>query len=346
MENAPLIGETMAKQQVKLGGFSGLQYISRDDSSFYFQTITDRGPNGEIIGNERPFLLPEYSPKIVTLRADLKTKELVVVSEINLKKKDGSALSGLPNARTEENPIDIFGLYYSIDKDGLDTEGLVSDGSGGWWVSDEYGPSIIHFSPEGKMTKRLSPGVEIPRMYSERKMNRGFEGIAFYNNKVFGFLQSPLLKESHAELYKNGVFSRIAEIDLETMKTSAEYFYPFEGDSDKIGDAVSIAPKTFLVLEQNGKNGDKAQHAIYRIKLGESDNLVEKKLVADLKNTPFGNYEKVEGLTFIDNHHLALAYDNDFGIAGDSDLKSGKTPLEDRKNQILLLEFKDDLLLK
>ena len=336
MPNTPFIGATLSGQKLKLGGFSGLQFVESKEGSIIFQTITDRGPNGHLNGIDRPFLLPEYSPTIVFLKADLVSKELSVVAEIKLKKKDGTALTGLPNTRLEENPTDIFGLYYSVDQQGLDVEGLTFDGEGGWWVADEYGPSLVHFNDEGKMLRRLTPHNELPRMYSERKTNRGFEGIAKVESKLYGILQSPLPKEQAA---KEAEFARIVEVDLETYKTSAEYFYMFEKGNDKIGDMVALDAKNFLVIEQNGKTGDQSQKYIYRITLGESDRPVKKTLVADLKNTPFNNVEKVEGLAMIDNNRLAIVYDNDFQINGKTNQATGLTPLNESTNQLLILEF-------
>ncbi len=340
MPNSPVIGTTLSGQKIKLGGFSGLVFDNEQDGSLYFHTITDRGPNGEPVGNDRPFLLPEYSPTIVIIKATEANKELSVAAEIKLKKKDGSPLSGLPNTRLEENPTDVFGLYYSVDSQGLDIEGITPDGEGGWWVADEYAPSLAHFTVEGKMTRRLTPGQELPRMYNERKPNRGFEAVVRTGSKLYGFLQSPLPKETS----KDGEFSRIVEVDLETMKTSAEYFYPFTKGNDKIGDALSLDAKNFLVLEQNGKVGDQSQKYIYKITLGESDQMVKKTMIADLKSTSFNNVEKVEGLALIDNKRLALVYDNDFQIAGKSNYTTGLTPLNDSTNQLLVLEFEENLL--
>ena len=306
-----------------------------------FQTVTDRGPNGEPNGVDRPFLLPEFSPTIVFLKVDLATKDLSIAAEFKLKKKDGTPLTGLPNTRLEENPTDIFGLYYSVDQQGLDVEGLTADGEGGWWVADEYGPSLVHFNDEGKMLRRLMPNNELPRMYADRKTNRGFEAIAKVENKLYGFLQSPLPKEQPS---KDGEFSRIVEVDLETMKTSAEYFYMFAKGNEKIGDAVALNAKNFLVIEQNGKTGEQSQKYIYRITLGESDQLVKKTLIADLKNTPFNNVEKVEGLAVIDNKRLAIVYDNDFQINGKTNQATGLTPLNESVNQLLILEFSESLM--
>ena len=330
MNEAPTIGTTMAGQEIKLGGFSGLQFLYEKNGKHYFLTLTDRGPNGEMVEKDRPFLLPDYSPMLVILKADLTAKTLTVEKEIKLKKKNGEPLTGLPPSRQEENPLDIFGLVYSIDELGMDTEAVVTDAEGGYWVAEEYAPSLAYFDSEGKLQKRFTPDHELPRQYKNRRTNRGFEAIAKNGNKLFGFLQSPLEKGQDQSL--------IVEVDLENSKTSAEYFYPFEKGNDKIGDAVHLKDNKILVLEQNGKTGPEAQKSIHLIELGESDSTVKKTLVVDLAQSPFKDMEKIEGMAIVENKKIALVYDNDFQLAGHTDFKTGITPLDQSKNQILIID--------
>ena len=336
-EPYPFLGKTITDQNFYLGGFSGLllkNEINHDE--LIFQTITDRGPNGYFLTTkDRPFLLPDFSPQIPTLKVDLKNNTFEITDVLKLKKKDGKPLTGLPNIRNEENPVDALGFMYSLDKDGIDSEGLVSDGEGGYWVGEEYSPSLVHFDSKGKMTRRLTPFNELPKMYAERKSNRGFEGIAKDQNRIFGFLQSPLASDER--------FARIVEVDLDTLKTSGEYFYGFEKNMEKIGDAVSLQNNSFLVIEQNGLKGEKSDKRVYKITLNGNDNFVKKELLVDLGNTPFKLLEKIEGITIIDSHRIALLNDNDFQINGPSDIKSGLTPMNKDPNEILILEFKEKL---
>jgi len=337
MTSAPVIGKTMSDQEIKLGGLSGLQFIEEKNGDFFFYAITDRGPNGHTSANDRPFLLPDFSPSIMTIKADSKSKTLEVVKILPLKKPNGTPLTGLPNNRTEENPLDIFGLVYSFDELGMDTEGLVSNPEGGWWVGEEYSPSLALFDQYGKLTRRLTPENELPRHIKNRRPNRGFEAVALNGNKLYGFLQSPLKKEDNSSL--------IVEVDLNDSKTSAEYFYSFEKGSDKIGDAVHVKDNKFLVIEQNGKTDSKAKKAIYLIELGASDQPVKKTLVLDLTSTPFKAAEKIEGLALIDNHRIAVTFDNDFQIDGSTDFKTGLTPLNQSNNQLLIIDLNLDSLL-
>jgi hypothetical protein len=65
------------------------------------------------------------------------------------------------------------------DPDGYDPEGLVAMPDGSFWVSDEYGPFITHFTAQGKELARLSPfktGPEaLPAELKNRVPNRGME---------------------------------------------------------------------------------------------------------------------------------------------------------------------------
>ena len=75
---APVIGTTTSGQKIQLGGFSGLVFKEEKDGELIFQTHTDRGPNGYNIDKDRPFLLPDFSPEIVTIKPRLKEKNLII----------------------------------------------------------------------------------------------------------------------------------------------------------------------------------------------------------------------------------------------------------------------------
>ena len=127
------------------------------------------------------------------------------------------------------------------------------------------------------------------------------------------------------------------------MKTSGEYYYNFEKDLDKIGDAISIGNNKFLVIEQNGKKGVESRKYIFKITLNSTDMPVTKELLLDLEKTPFKSIEKVEGIAVIDSHHIALVNDNDFQIDGKTDTKTGLTTLNNDSNELLLVEFGEDI---
>jgi len=283
----PGIGATAAGQALSLGGFSGLFYEGEtDDGKLKFVTHTDRGPNGEPTGALRPFLLPDFSPRIVRLELDRATGQVTVTGQIALRLPDGSPLTGLPNTAiagadantpyNDEVPVDLHGNVLSTDPRGGDLEGVAVDTNGHFWMADEYRPAIYHFDSAGLLIERLVPigtaaaagapagsfGTEVlPAVLAQRRQNRGFEAIALQDGKVYAFVQSPLrnpatLGNSALNAMRN---IRVVEFDPVTQATR-QFIYVMDNPTalnaddsraDKIGDAVAIPGGGFLVLERD-----------------------------------------------------------------------------------------------
>ena len=317
------IGITSSSQKLFLGGFSGLSLTRPANTEKLLLTaITDRGPTGQLASNkERPFLLPDFTPQIVSLKVNVLDNSAEVIDILRLQNKDGKLMTGLPLSRTEESPVDINSFMYSIDPNGINPNSVVSDDEGGYWVGDVYTPSLVHFDKNGKMIRRLVPFNELPKIYSNIKSNQGFTAIAKDQNKLFGFLQSPLPADEH--------FSRIVEVNLDTLKTSSEYFYGFEKNLNIIGDAAFLGNNKFLVIEENGKLGVDSRKYIYKITLDGTDKPVKKELLVDLSNTIFKNLANAEGIAVINPHQIAIINNNYFQINGPTEL--------------LILEFKEDI---
>jgi hypothetical protein len=105
----------------------------------------------------------------------------------------------------------------------IDSEGLVIAKDNSFWLSDEYGPYIYHFSPEGKMLQAIQPpNAYLPRrngslsfasadppiyapddkvvpqaVESGRANNQGLEGLTISENgqKLYALMQSALAQE-------------------------------------------------------------------------------------------------------------------------------------------------------
>jgi 2',3'-cyclic-nucleotide 2'-phosphodiesterase / 3'-nucleotidase / 5'-nucleotidase len=102
----PSIGATAAGQQLFLGGFSGLHFEGVDPKTgrYKFITHTDRGPNAEPDGINRPFLLPQFAPEIIRFERDRKTDALTLTQRIPLQSAPGMPLTGLPNTAIDGSP--------------------------------------------------------------------------------------------------------------------------------------------------------------------------------------------------------------------------------------------------
>jgi hypothetical protein len=253
LEQLPSIGATAAGQELTLGGFSGLFFEGKtNEGKLHFVTVTDRGPNGESLGGQRPFLLPQFTPRIVRLVVDPHIGQVKIVEQIKLKHGDGTPMTGLPNtavaggtgnaAHNDEIPIDLFGNVLPLDRTGGDFEGVVVAPDGTFWVCDEYRPAIYHFDAAGILLARLIPigshaaaglavpaagtagelGLEVlPSVLGQRRQNRGFEAIAQQGGKLYAFVQSPLRNPTSVS---NSTLNdlrnvRLVEVDTTTFAT-------------------------------------------------------------------------------------------------------------------------------
>ena len=88
----PSIGATAAGQKLFLGGFSGLHFEGIDPRTgrYKFLTHTDRGPNAEPNGIDRPFLLPGFAPEIVRFELDRKKGALILTERLPLRTQTAS----------------------------------------------------------------------------------------------------------------------------------------------------------------------------------------------------------------------------------------------------------------
>lgn len=327
LSQPPVLGKTVYGQELHLGGFSGLIFLKKEGDELFFVTHTDRGPNPKKSEGRRPFGLPEFAPELVFF--SIKDGQWKISQRLPLKVTKDKKISGLPNKEGNEPPVDLKLKPLAYDPQGMDLEAIALDPKDGYWMGEEYGPSLVHFNKEGVLVSRVLPGQGLPASYGDQTHNRGFEGLAVQDGKVYGFLQSPMPQD--------GSKGRIVEVDLKSLKTSAEYFYHF--DSKKIGDVWGLGKGQFLVLEQNGSSGKKAFKKIFKITLNGANKEVKKELFLDLSTTALADFEKVEGLTQIDAKTLAIVTDNDFGIRGKTDEKTGKIPLKEEKSQLGLIRY-------
>ncbi len=286
--NLPSIGTTSAGQTVSLGGFSGLTFEGyAPNGNLKFITHTDRGPNGEPTGINRPFYLPQFTPEIVRFELNRSTGQLTLTQRLPLKNKMGAPLTGLPNitlgsnanlAYNDEVPVTLRDeVIAPLDLFGADLEGIAVAPDKTFWMVDEYRPAIYQFDPNGKLIDRFVPAgtaaaagqpsgtfgkEELPAVLAQRRQNRGFEAVAYDNGKIYAFVQSPLrnpVSLSNAALNAMRTI-RVIEFDAATRKTTRQFLYIMDNAAtasasntraDKIGDAVALGNGEFLVIERD-----------------------------------------------------------------------------------------------
>jgi hypothetical protein len=207
-------------------------------------------------------------------------------------------MNGLENtvADAGETITDMNGKALPKSPDGLDSEGLVAAADGTFWVSDEYGPFVVHFDRDGKEISRLSPyDGTLPAELKFREPNKGMEGLTITpdGRTLVGIMQSALTIDSdHQAKSKNIPFTRVVTYDLRTHATH-EYAYPLD-DPDANGTAVSeitaVSDTKFLVDERDGNFEPGAYKKVYEIDLSKATDIGPSAHVAG------GHYDPTYGL--------------------------------------------------
>lgn len=275
-------------------GFSSLYFIPGSQLEFF--TISDRGPNIDAgsatcatTGNEKIFPFPNYVPKIHHLK--LAGDSIHIVETWNMRRPDSSNTTGLPNPAGFGNAGEIAWSDTStscpnphilgVDSLGLDPEGIVIGANNTFWVSEEYGTSVLQMNAFGKILNRYSPfgngthQIGIDTVLRNRTPNRGFEGLAITpNGKIYAFMQSTM--DFPVSSKDTSRVMRILEINPQT-NTTRMFVHLNPGLSNvggdkikpkdwKIGDASAINDSTFLIIEHGVKNNNN-QKMVYLLSL-------------------------------------------------------------------------------
>jgi len=288
---------------IRQGGF-GSDVAAHPSNKKQFYALTDRGPNADftdkLYGAGKVFAIPDYVPKIGLFEVqDNGTVKLI--KTINLKDRDGKDITGLPNTSalggTGETPYDVNGKVITVDPTkpydvvnnpirlddyGLDSEGITALNDGTFWVSDEYGPHIVHYDANGKEIGRINPfkadkrnNWTLPNEFSYRRANRGMEGLTISPDQktLVGIMQSTMSLPN--KNVNKSTLTRIVTINLETGKV-AQYLYQQEIAENSNSAIIALSATQFLVLERDGlfyKDTPNVMKNVYRIDLSKATNL-------------------------------------------------------------------------
>lgn len=242
--------------EVRQGGF-GSALARGGDGTLYL--LTDRGPNVDLpTEDHKLFPLPGYAPTIGAYR--WQGSALVQVGRFPLHLPDGRGLTGLPAPKgrgaSGETAVGLDGATLAADSNGVDTEGLAALPDGSFWVSEEYGPWLLHVGPDGTVRERVGPFAgparRLPAVLSSRRSNRGMEGLALVpgSGTLAGLMQGPLDNPKAA-----GRRSRSLRLVLFDTRTGAsrQLVYLMEAPGHRITEIAAVSPTRFLVVEIDGK---------------------------------------------------------------------------------------------
>jgi hypothetical protein len=297
--------------QLRNGGF-GSAMAAHPSKAGYFYALTDRGPNAATAAGTTPsgiiFAHPEYTPRIGLFKLNDKG-EVTLVQTIQLKDRNGRPITGLPNkvfGGTGETPYMLDGSVVTLDPDGdgiagydesgLDGEGLVAMKDGSFWVSDEYGPHMVHFDKDGKEIGRINPfaddlrnkaGRLLPAELAKRWPNRGMEGLTITpdGKTLVGIMQSNLYNPSSAAVGSINL-TRIVTVNIETGAV-AQYLHKQDAAGLANSEIVALTSTTFLVIERDTK--------FYGISTGTIRKNVYKIDLAQATNVDAGNANLING---------------------------------------------------
>ena len=268
--------------EIRCGGF-GSEISAHPTEKNQFYALTDRGPNTtyDVNGDKgKIFLDPSYTPKIGLFQLH-ENGTIEKLKEILLKDPSGNTITGLPNQHfgaTKEIAYDQYGkvLEHGTDEFGLDSEGLVALKDGTFWVSDEYGPHIVHFNADGieidrinayEQDERRKSGYLLPLEFANRRQNRGMEGLTITPDQktLVGIMQSTMSNPDSSASKSD--FVRIVTINLEN-KAISQYLYRQENIGHSNTAITALSANEFLVAERDDdfyKDNPKAFKRVYKI---------------------------------------------------------------------------------
>lgn len=153
----------------------------------------------------------------------------------------------------------------------------------GFWVGEEFGPYLLKFTQDGKLTDVIAtksgdvdvkspdnPTLVVPANPTAKmpvfnlKRSGGYEGLAMSKDgsKLYGLLEGPLyLEDGSVEKADTLTALRIIELDAASKSwTGKTWLYPLSEGGEAIGDFNMIDETTALVIERDNGAGtvDKA----------------------------------------------------------------------------------------
>ena len=281
-----VLAKTSGGVEIQNGGY-GSDACDHPTDSNLFYLLTDRGPNIDFKGSSgkgKMFPIPSYAPRIGLFKMN-EDGSVSLVKEITLKTPDGKDITGLPNpdgkGATGEIAYDLDGNILGTDEYGLDSEGIVAMKDGTFWISDEYGPHIVHYDADGKQIERISPfGMDtgkrhLPAVLAQGGANHALEDCAVTpdGTTLVGIMQSTLFNPSKKEI-KNNQLVRIVTFDIKTGSTK-QYAYIQNKETDSTCGITALSNTEFVVIERDGKfSGEKEAHKyLFKIDLKDATDI-------------------------------------------------------------------------
>lgn len=320
-------------------GFSSLRWLEKPDQIL---VLTDNGFGGR--ANSPDYLLRIYRMRIDSGEGS-KNRAAIIDFEsfIQLDDRDRKVPFRIINEMSTDR------LLTGAD---VDPESMVIAADGSFWIGDEFGPFLLHFSATGTLLEAPYP-IEIreneyltrvfrspqsPTLLAKGAapqfaamanvaLSGGFEGLAGSadGNTLFAMLEKGVLGDPYRTL-------RIFEFDVESRSFNGTvHLYRLSGDRHRVGELTHLADSIFLVVERDDADGELARFKRvfkFDLEVTQENGSVEKTEVADLLHIQdpdhlAGNdglftfpFVTIESIEIVDNQTLLIANDNNFDTMG------------------------------
>lgn len=308
------------KLQIRGGGF-GSDAAAHPINPNQFYALTDRGPNSDFkgsLGEGKQFLVPDYSPKIGLFEVEA-DGQIRKIKEIVLKDRNGQPVSGLPNPKalggTNEIPYDISGNPMTIDPskpydsetnpvktdlNGLDPEGLAALEDGSFWISDEYGPHLVHYDAQGIEIERINPFTQdsrnnviiegrpllLPAEFAKRRTNRGMESLTITPDQstLVGVMESSMDNPD-----KSGRLSTLTRMVMINLKNGVikQYLCRLDAKEHVNSAIVALSEHEFYVAEHDRQfplQQSTAKKLIYKFDISQATDINNLQALSDNSN--------------------------------------------------------------
>lgn len=264
-------------------GFSAA--LKNEDGSY--MAMADNGFGTQ--DNSADFLL-----RIYKIKADFKTKskgsgQVSVQSFIQLRDPNKRIPFEIVNGNTAER------LLTGAD---FDPESMQRAPDGTYWIGDEFGPFLLHFSADGVL---LDAPIALPNPFNpsqelrspQNQLNKaninyveplvgrssGFEGMAISpdGKYLYPLLEKPLLNDSTGRLL-------ISQFDLQKKAyTGVYYWFVLDSKATNIGDFQLFNDKEGIIIERDASQNNLGGHKkLIRIKFNEPKQAVAREDLVDL----------------------------------------------------------------
>jgi hypothetical protein len=282
---------------------SGIAYSGQGNR---FIMVSDRGPADGAVS----FQCRMHFVDILVKSEGRPEVKASLRDTVLLKDEDGRSFLGIASA---------FDLARPAASLRLDPEGVRVGRDGSIFISDEYGPYIYQFAPNGKrlrsiripekfqiLNPRAKEEDEVKANKSGRVSNKGMEGLAITpdGRKLVATLQAPLIQDGG----RKGSNCYLVEIDLITG-ASREFLYPLEKPGLGLSEILAVNDHEFLVIERDGLHGKEARHKkIVRIDIAKATD-ISARTSLPVKGLP-------EGVVAVKKHLFLDLLDPRHGLAG------------------------------